>query len=262
MGQGNASHASPWAPLTPCTHLCLGRVAHAGDHLLSHPESRLALLLVGLAPCRGGCQSRSGDSPCLHVTLCPHPWAPFQTKTIPPAPLSSTKQSSGQSRFWLKGLLVATWVRSMRPVASDTCPWRRCHCGVTWGLSSPVSSPSYPAILAFPIPTCSRASVVSPGHAQPHVSPGAIAVSPAHVPLRVAFLRVTRVSLSHVQPHVFLGAIVVSPDCAQPHVPPRATMGSPGCAQPHVFPGATMVSPHVAQHCSLAMPTLESLWDP
>lgn len=217
---------------------------------------------LALRPAEGDVRAALGIVPVSMSPPCPHPWAPFQTKTIPPAPLSSTKQSSGQSRFWLKGLLVATWVRSMRPVASDTCPWRGCHCGVTWGLSSPVSSPSYPATLAFPIPTCSRAPVVSPGYAQPHVSPGAIAVSPAHAPLRVAFLRVTRVSLSHVQPHVFLGAIVVSPDCAQPHVPPRAAMGSPGCAQPHVFPGATMVSPHVAQHCSLAMPTLESLWDP
>lgn len=50
-----------------------------------------------------------------------------------------------------------------RRVVSDTCPWRGRHCGVTWGSSSPMFSPTHPATLAFPILACSRAPVVSPG---------------------------------------------------------------------------------------------------
>lgn len=97
-------------------------------------------------------------SPCI-----PIPGHLSRQRPSCPAPLSSTKQSSGQSRFWLTGLLVATWVRSMCLVVSDTCPGRGHHCGVIWGLSSPVFFPSHPATLAFPILTCYRAPVVSRG---------------------------------------------------------------------------------------------------
>lgn len=57
-------------PMPAPGHLCLGWVAHAGDDLLGHPQSHLALPLVGLAPCRGGCQLHCGWSlsPCHPVS--------------------------------------------------------------------------------------------------------------------------------------------------------------------------------------------------